>query len=200
MDEARVVRPSDPYGISKYAIELELECTHRHFGMPYIIFRPYNVYGERQNIIDRSRNVVGIFINQALNGQPMTIFCDGNQRRAFSYIDDVAPLIAASIDRPKAYNHIFNVGAGMAFTVNRLAQEISQALGCSLQVNHLPARKEAFEAYCTQDKIKAHFGDLIKDVPLNEGLAKMTQWAKTKPVAALSIFQELEIKRNIENI
>ena len=64
---------------------------HEMFGLHYIIFRPHNVYGERQNIGDRYRNVIGIFMNQIMQGQPMTIFGDGDQTRAFSYIGDVAP-------------------------------------------------------------------------------------------------------------
>ena len=81
------------------------------FGLDYVIFRPHNVYGARQNIGDRYRNVVGIFMNQILQGQPMTIFGDGTQTRAFSYIDDVAPVMAAAIDAAAAWNQVFNVGA-----------------------------------------------------------------------------------------
>ena len=81
------------------------------FGLDYVIFRPHNVYGERQNIGDRYRNVVGIFMNQIMQGEPMTIFGDGTQTRAFSYIDDVAPVIADAIDTPAAWNETFNIGA-----------------------------------------------------------------------------------------
>src|SRR6185503_10413837 len=93
-DETMTPRPEDPYGISKYAFELDLHAAHRVFGIDYVIFRPHNVYGERQNIGDRYRNVIGIFLNQALRGEAMTIFGDGRQTRAFSHIDDVAPLVA----------------------------------------------------------------------------------------------------------
>ena len=88
--------PEDPYGIAKLAVEQDLKCAHEMFKLPYIVFRPHNVYGERQNIGDRYRNVVGIFFNQIMQGLPMTIFGDGEQMRAFSHIDDVAPIIAAS--------------------------------------------------------------------------------------------------------
>ena len=71
------------------------------FGLDYIVFRPHNVYGERQNIGDKYRNVVGIFMNQILQGKPMTVFGDGTQTRAFSYIGDVAPIIAEAIDGPR---------------------------------------------------------------------------------------------------
>ena len=101
MTEDTTPEPEDPYGIAKYAVERELRASREMFGLDYMIFRPHNVYGPRQNIGDRYRNVVGIFMNQILQGQPMTIFGDGTQTRAFSYIDDVAPVMAAAIDEPR---------------------------------------------------------------------------------------------------
>src|SRR6185436_14584617 len=86
MTEDLVPQPEDPYGIAKYAVELDLKESHEMFGLNHIIFRPHNVYGERQNIGDRYRNVIGIFMNQILRGEPMTIFGDGEQTRAFSHI------------------------------------------------------------------------------------------------------------------
>ena len=62
--EETVPHPEDPYGISKYAVELDLQAAAAMFGLRYTVFRPHNVYGERQNIADRYRNVVGIFMNQ----------------------------------------------------------------------------------------------------------------------------------------
>ena len=100
MTEDLTPQPEDPYGIAKYAVELDLRAAHEMFGLNSIIFRPHNVYGENQNIGDRYRNVIGIFMNQIMQGQPMTIFGDGSQTRAFSYIDDVAPIIARSVDVP----------------------------------------------------------------------------------------------------
>ncbi len=94
MSEAMIPIPEDSYGIAKLAVEQELRVSHEMFGLEYVIFRPHNVYGERQNIGDRYRNVVGIFMNQLLRAEPMTIFGDGNQLRAFTHIDDVAPIIA----------------------------------------------------------------------------------------------------------
>ena len=86
MTEDMTPMPEDSYGIAKYAIEQELKVSHEMFGLDYVIFRPHNVYGERQNIGDRYRNVVGIFMNQLLQGQPMTVFGDGEQKRAFTSI------------------------------------------------------------------------------------------------------------------
>src|ERR1039458_628950 len=96
LTEDMIPVPEDSYGIAKLAVEQELRVSHEMFGLDYVIFRPHNVYGERQNIRRRYRNVVGIFMNQLLRGEPMTIFGDGTQQRAFTHIDDVAPIIARS--------------------------------------------------------------------------------------------------------
>src|SRR5437016_153564 len=95
MTEEMTPLPEDSYGIAKLAVEKELKISHEMFGLDYVIFRPHNVYGERQNIGDRYRNVVGIFMNQLLRGEPMTIFGDGTQQRAFTHVSDLAPIIAA---------------------------------------------------------------------------------------------------------
>ena len=129
MSEDMTPVPEDSYGISKLAVEQELRVSHEMFGLEYVVFRPHNVYGERQNIGDRYRNVVGIFMNQLLRGESMTIFGDGTQQRAFTHIDDVAPIIAACVDFPAARNQIFNVGADVPHTVNELAEVVSQAIG-----------------------------------------------------------------------
>src|SRR6202051_3566336 len=121
--------PEDSYGIAKLAVEQELRVSHEMFGLDYVIFRPHNVYGERQNIGDRYRNVVGIFMNQLLRAQPLTLFGDGTQMRAFTHISDVAPIIAASVECPSARNQVFNVGADAPYTVNDLAGIVADAMG-----------------------------------------------------------------------
>ena len=121
--------PEDSYGIAKYAVEMELRACRDLFGLNYVIFRPHNVFGPRQNIGDRYRNVVGIFMNQILQGQPMTIFGDGTQTRAFSYIDDVAPMMAEAIDTPASWNQTFNVGADQPYSLLQLATAVAAAMG-----------------------------------------------------------------------
>ena len=118
MSEDMIPVPEDSYGIAKLAVERELKVSQEMFGLDYVIFRPHNVYGEGQNIGDRYRNVVGIFMNQLLKGEPMTIFGDGSQQRAFTHINDVAPIIARSVEYPGARNEIFNVGADQPYKVN----------------------------------------------------------------------------------
>jgi UDP-glucose 4-epimerase len=196
MIEETTPRPEDSYGIAKYAVELELQATHEMFGLPYIIFRPHNVYGEHQNIGDRYRNVIGIFMNQIMQGQPMTIFGDGTQTRAFSYIADVAPVIARSIEVPAAYNEIFNVGADMPYTVNELAEVVARAMGSQPVVEKLPPRNEVQHAFSAHDKAIRVFG-VATPVSLAEGVGRMAEWAKRVGARESGVFGEIEIARNL---
>ncbi|MBR1588612.1 MAG: NAD-dependent epimerase/dehydratase family protein [Kiritimatiellae bacterium] len=199
MVEDLTPQPEDPYGISKYAMELDLKESREMFGLNYVIFRPHNVYGEHQNIGDPYRNVIGIFMRQILAGQPLTIFGDGEQVRAFSYIDDVAPVIAACIERPGAWNQVYNIGADKPWTVNELAATVCRAMGApSSEIRHLDARNEVVTAYSSHDKVRRGFGDLIRNVPLDEGIAKMAAWAKAlKAVPQPKRFGHIEVSKNL---
>ncbi len=192
MTEDLIPRPEDPYGISKYAVELDLETAARQFGLNYIIFRPHNVYGEHQNIGDKYRNVIGIFMNQIMHGAPLTIFGDGNQVRAFSYIDDVAPIIAASIQNPKSYGEVFNIGADQPYSINELARCVSAAMGVELRVRYLKPRNEVVNAYASHEKLRRYF-DVPPPVPLEEGLARMAAWVKKVGVRSTREFTAIEI-------
>jgi UDP-glucose 4-epimerase len=196
MSEDMKPEPEDPYGIAKYAVEMELEAAHRMFGLEYTIFRPHNVYGEHQNIGDRYRNVIGIFMNQIMQGQPMTVFGDGTQTRAFSYISDVAPVIARSIELPGACNQIFNIGADTPYSVNELTQVVAKAMGVEPQVQYLPGRNEVQHAFSSHEKIKQVFGE-HQPVSLEEGIQRMADWAKRVGARQSSIFNDIEIFRNL---
>jgi UDP-glucose 4-epimerase len=187
-------RPEDSYGIAKLACEQDLRATHRMFGLNYTIFRPHNVYGERQNIGDRYRNVVGIFMNQLLHERPMTIFGDGEQQRAFTHISDVAPSIAECVEVPGALNEIFNVGADQPCTVNQLARTVAAAMGVECRVVHLEPRKEVKIAFSDHSKAQQVF-DRRFTVPLEEGIARMAAWAKIHGVRESSTFDNIEIRR-----
>ena len=188
--------PEDPYGIAKLAVEQELQVCRRMFGLDSIVFRPHNVYGERQNIGDRYRNVVGIFMNQSLAGCPMTVFGDGTQVRAFSYISDVAPVIAESIECAGAYNQTFNIGADQPCSVNDLAAAVAASLEVPLRVTHLPARDEVQEAYASHARLRATFG-VRPTVTLDEGLARMAKWVREQGVRESRPFEAIEVARNL---
>jgi UDP-glucose 4-epimerase len=193
MTEDLEPRPEDPYGIAKYAVELDLRAAREMFGLNYIIFRPHNVYGENQNIADKYRNVVGIFMNQVLKKQPMTIFGDGLQTRAFSYIDDVAPIIAQAPMISGAYNEVFNVGADTPCTVLELAYEVSRAFQTKAEIVHLPPRSEVVHAYCSHEKLRRVFPGSNRTTPLREGIEKMAHWVKKFGARTPVEFNNIEV-------
>lgn len=197
MREDMVPMPEDPYGIAKYAVELDLQQAHAMFGLPYIVFRPHNVYGERQNIADRYRNVIGIFMNQAMHGEPMSVFGDGLQTRAFSYISDVAPIIAAAPERPAAYQRVINVGADRPYTIIEMAQTVARAMAVDQTVQHLEARHEVKHAWTSHDVCESLFGDLRTNVSLVEGIGRMAEWAKSAGRREPSRFEQIEISRGL---
>ncbi len=192
MTEETLPHPEDPYGVAKLAVEQDLRVANAMFGLNSIVFRLHNVYGERQNIGDRYRNVVGIFMNQILAGRPMTVFGDGTQTRAFSYIGDVAPVIAESVDVPGAYNELFNVGADQPFSVNDLACAVARAMGVEPHVFHTPPRNEVQDAYSSHDKVQRVF-DARPVHDLDEGLARMAAWVRRHGARTSSRFENIEI-------
>jgi UDP-glucose 4-epimerase len=189
-------RPMDPYGIAKLAVEQDLECASRLWGLPYMIFRPHNVYGERQNCADPYRNVIGIFMRQALAVEPLTIFGDGEQSRAFTHVSDVAPVIAAAIDNPEAWGQIFNIGAKFSTTINELALEVQQAMGVARHTIHLPQRHEAHDVVCSHQKAKMLLG-AVPQVTLREGLRKMAAWVRANPPQQPTPFAAIEVEKGL---
>jgi UDP-glucose 4-epimerase len=197
MTEDLTPEPEDPYGISKYAVEMDLAAAERMFGLPYTVFRPHNVYGERQNISDRYRNVVGIFMNSVLRDEPMPVFGDGLQTRAFSHIDDVAPAIARSPLVDATANETYNIGADQPVSVLDLAGVVAAAFGAEPRVEHLPARNEVVHAFSDHTKVRAAL-DLGDAIPIEEGIAKMADWVRSHGSRDPVRFQgEIEIRRNL---
>jgi UDP-glucose 4-epimerase len=196
MAEDMTPAPEDSYGIAKWAVEQELRVSREMFGLNYIIFRPHNVYGEKQNVGDRYRNVVGIFMNQLLRGEPMTIFGDGTQQRAFTHIDDVAPVIAASVDYPMARNETFNVGADTPYSVNELARVVAEAMGRECRVRHLNPRNEVKVAFSDHSKAERIFGKPSR-TSLEEGIRAMADWVKKHGARESSVFENIEVAKNM---
>jgi UDP-glucose 4-epimerase len=172
--EAMRPMPEDPYGIAKFSVEQDLAAAGEVFGLPYTIFRPHNVYGPGQNIGDPYRNVVGIFMRQALMGAPLTVFGDGAQTRAFSYISDIVdPMI-----RPP--DGTFNIGGDQVVTILQLA-EMVQSLFPGSVIEHLPERYEVKHAFCDHTAAREQLGFRPR-VRFEAGLERMAEWVRVTGV------------------
>jgi UDP-glucose 4-epimerase len=196
MSEDMIPQPEDPYGVAKFAFELDLKAAHEMFGLNYVIFRPHNVYGENQNIGDKYRNVIGIFMNQIMQNKPLTVFGDGTQTRAFSYIDDVAIPISHCVELPEAYNEVFNIGADKPYTINELVNVVGATFDTIPKVNYLQARKEVLHAYSDHSKANRVFNS-NSTVSLETGISRMTEWAQKVGARESQKFANIEIQKNL---
>lgn len=196
MTEGMTPQPEDPYGIAKFAVEQELKVSKEMFDLDYVIFRPHNVYGERQNISDKYRNVIGIFMNQLMKGESLSVFGDGSQTRAFSYVGDMAAVIAASVQHKEMYGEVFNIGADEACSVKALAQLVMQVMGVKGEINYLEERNEVRHAFASHLKLKEVVGT-HQQTSLRDGLTKMALWAKSNNHLPSKKFEDLEISKNL---
>jgi UDP-glucose 4-epimerase len=197
MTEDMIPAPDDSYGIAKRAVEQELAASRRLFGLDYVIFRPHNVYGELQNVGDRYRNVLTIFINSVMRGQPLPIFGDGQQTRAFTYVSDIVGAIADAPYTDGARGEIFNVGADERYTVIQLADVVRRAMGVpDHPVIHHEARNEVKHAFSGHEKLRRVFGQR-PSTPLEEGVRRTTAWAKEHGPRIPSRFVAIEIEKNL---
>ena len=202
LKENSPMRPEDPYGIAKMAVELDLQAARHMFDLPFIIFRPHNVYGPRQNIADKFRNAVGIFMNQILRSEDITIFGSGDQTRAFSYIDDVATVIASSVAFPHAYNDSYFVGDNKHYSVIELAHSVLEAMlkvqGAPLasRIKHLHKRMEVEHAYADHSKLHCTFNFKAK-VDLHQGLLRTAEYVKLHGSAKPTGYSNIEVALNM---
>jgi UDP-glucose 4-epimerase len=191
--EDMVPRPEDPYGVAKYAVELDLRAAHRLFGLPYTVFRPHNVYGPNQNVGDPYRNVVGIFMRQALNGGPLTVFGDGLQTRAFSYITDIVnPMVAAR--HADTNGRTFNIGGEQPVAILELASHVSRLFG-GVPIVHAPERFEVKHAYCDHAEARERLG-FNPQTDFGQGLKIMAEWVEQVGIR-MSVPPPLEMTRNL---
>lgn len=187
--------PIDPYGVAKAACERDIEIANEQHGLDYCIIRPHNVYGAKQNIWDKYRNVLGIWMYYRLNNQPVTIFGDGTQQRAFSYIDDsLEPLWNAAIE-PKASKQIINLGGIHEYTINEAANTLLEVIGSGEKI-YLEKRHEVHIAVPTFQKSIDILGFEHK-TDLKDGLTKMWTWAQQQPMRDRFVWSEYEIENGL---
>jgi len=161
----------NPYSVSKVSGEKLCKMYNDLFGVKTVIFRYFNVYGNREPLKGPYAPVVGLFLRQHRAGQPLTIVPDGTQRRDFTHVEDVvqANLLAMEVDH-EHYGEVFNVGTGTNHSVLELAAMISD--------NTVEVEARMGEAYITlanNQKIRdilgwtptKHIGDYVKE-ELNE--------------------------------
>ena len=188
--------PIDPYAVAKYGVEMDLKIAYEQHGLKYTIVRPHNFYGQNQNIWDKYRNVLGIWMYQIMNSMQPTIFGDGEQVRAFSYVDDsIIPFWNAS-QRDECIDEIINLGGIKEYTINEACNTLIKVTGTDLKPKYLEGRHEAKHAWSTWEK-SVELLDFDHKIDLEEGLTKMWEWAQTQPMRERFFWGEYELDKGI---
>ena len=194
-NENDLPKPIDPYGIAKYACEMDVQVAGEQHGLDWCIIRPHNVYGTNQNIWDRYRNVLGIWLYQKLNNQPITIYGDGSQKRAFSCIDDcLLPLWNAAV-APAASKQIINLGSKKEYSILEAATILQEIVG-GAQIEFLEMRHQAHAAYPTHQKSE----ELLRyqhTTTLQHALKAMWEWAQQQPKRNQFVWPKYELERGL---
>jgi UDP-glucose 4-epimerase len=194
-DEKQKPNPIDPYGVAKYACEMDIQIANEQHGLDYCIIRPHNVYGIKQNIWDKYRNVLGIWMYQHLNGEPMTIFGDGEQTRAFSCIDDIVEPLWKSAILPQASKQIINLGGIEEWSINDANKILKEIIGAG-DVIYKEGRHEVKHSIPTFQKSIDILGFEHK-ISLKDGLTKMWDWAQKQPKRNRFVWENYELDNGI---
>lgn len=187
-------KPADPYGIAKCASELTLKNLSEIHGMEYVIVVPHNIIGSRQKYDDPYRNVASIMINRMLQGKQPIIYGDGEQKRCFSFIDDVAvPLMMSGFSK-EVVGEIINVGPEDEFiTINELSRIIAELLDFKLKPIYVPDRPaEVKLSTCSAKKAEKLLNYKAK-TSLKEGLQSIVDYIKKRGTKPFDYNIELEI-------
>ena len=194
-NEDQTPAPIDPYGVAKYACEMDIKIAGDQHGLDWCIIRPHNVYGVNQNIWDKYRNVLGIWMFQHINNLPTTIFGDGLQSRAFSYIDDIlAPLWNAAV-KVEASKEIINLGGIEEHTIIEANTLLRDIMGCD-KVEFLEQRHEVKHSIPTWEK-SVDILEFKHTTSLKEGLIQMWAWAQEQPMRERFVWPSYELDNGI---
>jgi UDP-glucose 4-epimerase len=195
-DEKQIPKPIDPYGVAKYACEMDIQIAGEQHGLDWCIIRPHNVYGVNQNIWDKYRNVLGIWMYQYLNNEPMTIFGDGLQTRAFSFIDDSLEPLWNSAVLSDASKQIINLGGIEEYSINDANKILCKIIDKDIKVDYKEGRHEVKHSIPTYQKSI----DILKfqhKTSLEDGLKLMWDWAKKQPTRSRFIWENYELDNGI---
>ena len=176
-DENMHCCPHDPYGVAKLACERDIRIAGQQHNLDYCILRPHNIYGPGQSLWQQYRNVLGLWMRAVLEGWNPIIFGSGEQKRAFTYIEDILPCLwnAGVYDEPQG--RTINIGGSQPVTINELATAFTEAIEQHVTFDYQPCRHEVKNAWCTTRASEEYlqYRDLTK---LTTGIREMWKWAK----------------------
>jgi UDP-glucose 4-epimerase len=193
--ESMTPKPQDPYGIAKYSAEMLVKNISETHGMQYVILVPHNIIGPRQKFDDPYRNVASIMINRMLQGKQPIIYGNGEQKRCFSFIQDVTSPLMFACENDLANGKIINIGPDEEFiTINQLGKLIAEILNFeNYDPIYMPGRpQEVFHANCSAN-LARELLNYRTQTTLREGLTDLVEWIRSKGAREFSYHLPIEI-------
>lgn len=170
-------KPEDLYGISKLAIEEALKVLSKVHKFEYVITRSHNVYGPGQNMTDPYRNVVTIFMNALLKGEPYYIYGNGEQKRCFSYIDDVVDAIFAA-GFGDFHGMTFNIGADKDYSLNELSDTVQQVTNVFIPPIYIDERPQEVKVAVADHSLAKKYLKYQDKTSLKDGIKLTWEYVK----------------------
>lgn len=175
--ESDTPAPIDPYGVAKWASEQDIAIAGDQHGLDWCTLRMHNVYGPGQSIWQKYRNVFGLWIRAGFEGQPLRVFGDGTQERAFTWAPDLMPCLWAAGTSELASRRTINLGCGFPQPLHGLAEMMRSMLDSPHFLKFEPARHEAHRTFTNTDQAVRLLG-WREGMPLRFGLGQMVSWAR----------------------
>lgn len=198
-DETDQPMPIDPYAVSKYACEMDIQIAGVQHNLDWCIIRPHNVFGRNQNLNDRYRNVLGIWMHQIMKEESITIYGDGYQTRAFTEMSNLLPyLLMAGVDE-KCSKQIFNLGGLYGISLNYAAETLCEISGYNKSnIKYCEQRHEVKHAVPSPNKSIDILG-YHDNISFEQGLRNMWNWVNDNPdrIGDWYYWENYELDKNI---
>lgn len=170
------------YALNKYAKERMALITGKAYDIPTVALRFFNVYGPRQALSNPYTGVLAIFAARLLNKKPPLVFEDGEQRRDFVHVYDVARACRLALETPGASGYAFNIGSGQSRTILSIAEDLAKVVGKSWLTPNVTGKCRAGDIrHCFADiKLSRSRLDYAPTVEFGEGIAQLADWLADK--------------------
>jgi len=180
VDEKHPCVPKTPYAVAKYAIENYLRVYQEIYGLNYLIFRFFNVYGPKQYI--ESGALIPNVLKKIINGEEVTLTGDGSSTRDFIYVGDVVDALIKAANEEKIKNEIVNLGTGVETSIKEIVTICGKVTGIEPKIKYVPSRPGEISNFrADMSKFKKIFGYVPK-IGAEEGIIKTYEWFKKEYV------------------
>ncbi|WP_218192564.1 NAD-dependent epimerase/dehydratase family protein [Candidatus Nitrosotenuis aquarius] len=173
VSETHVTKPKTAYGITKLTSEHYLRLYYELYGLPFVVFRFFNIYGDYQK-----NGLIPSLYGKITKNEPLTVFGKGDQIRDYVYIKDIVPFFDYAVSQNNADNSVFNLGTGVGSTILDVINTISRILQVSPNIEFQPSRPGEIGNFVSDTTLLQKTFGKTPSTSLEDGLNKTISWLK----------------------